>query len=206
MHVMFVHGMGRTPISGLPILWKLKRHGISTSTFGYSTTLQQFDTIRDRLVQKIILLSQQGNYALVGHSLGGVLIRSALSKLTPSTNPPTHVFLLGSPVVPARMAIKLQHRLLYRTITRDCGQLLASRKRMQSIPQIYTDCTGIIGTKGLYGKHSPFQNEPNDGVVSATEASATWMSREIRIPIIHTLLPASSKVAAIILNTLSPDA
>ncbi len=34
MQALFVHGMGRSPLSGLPLLVQLRRAGVLTSTFG----------------------------------------------------------------------------------------------------------------------------------------------------------------------------
>lgn len=78
MHILFAHGMGRTPISGLPMLLRLRAKGLRVSLFSYSTALESFDAIRDRLRLRILQVAAQGDYALVGHSLGGVLLRGAL--------------------------------------------------------------------------------------------------------------------------------
>lgn len=37
MRVLFVHGMGRTPLSGWPLLHRLRQAGLRTTTFGYTT-------------------------------------------------------------------------------------------------------------------------------------------------------------------------
>jgi len=204
LRLLFVHGMGRTPLSGFPLLWRLRRQGIATRTFGYSTAFQDFEAIRDRLVARIAGLAAEGEYALLGHSLGGVLIRSALTRLPCGTRLPGHVFLLGSPVVPARLAIRLRDRFLYRLITRDCGQLLASPERMAAIQPIRSPTTCIVGTRGYYGSRSPFRDEDNDGVVAASEISAGWMTDVVRVPVVHTLLPASGQTARILLQRLVP--
>ena len=156
MHVLFVHGMGRTPISGMPILFRLRANGYAVSVFGYSAAFNDFDAIRNRLRIRIIQMASQGDYVLVGHSLGGVLLRSALQELPHGMNPPKHLFLLGSPVRPAILAKKLRKRFIYRAITGDCGQLLASSLRMKAIGPVNVQTTSILGTPGFYGEHSPF--------------------------------------------------
>jgi hypothetical protein len=132
------------------------------------------------------------------------LIRSALACLPEGIAAPRHVFLLGSPVRPARLAIQLRDRLLYRLITGDCGQLLASTERMATIPPSRVPTTCIIGTRGRHGRHSPFPGEENDGIVAASEQTADWMTEEVRVPVIHTFLPASGRVARILLRRLVP--
>ena len=90
-------------------------------------------------------------------------------------------------------------------VTQDCGQLLASPERMAGIATV-ARTTSIVGTKGVTGKHSPFGTEANDGVVALSEARASWLTDEVQVPIIHTLLPSSTRVADIILQKLEEDA
>lgn len=124
MKVLFVHGMGRTSISGWPLLLRLQLTGFQTTTFGYSATLESFDSITARLRKRISLLTEGDDYVVIGHSLGGVLLRAALNSLPSGTKLPKKVYLLGSPMRPSRIASKLRSNIIYRTITGDCGQLL----------------------------------------------------------------------------------
>jgi len=103
LQVLFVHGMGRSPLSGGLLLWLLKRAGLKLRVFGYSVSFDDFAGIRARLVERISQLAVQGDYVLVGHSLGGVLLRAALNDLPPDTRRASHLFLLGSPVRAARL-------------------------------------------------------------------------------------------------------
>lgn len=205
MNVLFVHGMGRTPLSGLPVLLRLRMNGLTTSTFGYSTALHDFDAISKRLSRRICQISERGEYMLIGHSLGGVLIRQAIHELPSGVKRPQHVFLLGSPVHSARLANKLKTNMIYRALTGDCGALLASKSRMEQIAPLRVPSTSIVGVKGLMGKFSPFGHEKNDGVVAVSETRAEWIGEEVQVPVIHTLLPASGYVADVILSKLISD-
>ena len=137
LHALFVHGMGRSPLSGWPMLWHLRRAGVQTGTFGYATSIESFPAITGRLASRISRLAEQGDYVLIGHSLGGVLLRAALNALPPGTRQPRRVFLLGSPIGASRLAKLLHDHPLYRLLTRDCGQLLASEQRMQHVPALH---------------------------------------------------------------------
>src|SRR3569623_19875 len=199
MHALFVHGMWRTPLSGWPMLWRLRRGGLQTSTFGYMSSLEDFLVIRGRLVQKIAALATS-DYVLIGHSLGGVLIRAAVNALPPETRTPHHVFLLGSPVRPSRLAQKLGRNPIYRGLTRDCGELLGSAQRMSGIGRTSVPTTAIVGIRGLPWQRGPFGGELNDGVVSISEVSAVWFSEQIEVSTVHTLLPASKSISNLILE------
>jgi pimeloyl-ACP methyl ester carboxylesterase len=200
MNALFVHGMGRTSCSWAPTLIRFRARGIGTFVFGYSVALQDFSSITRRLATFIAGISKQGDYVVIGHSLGGVLLRAALSQLAAGTALPRQLFLLGSPVVPARLAIILKRNPLFNALARDCGRLLGSGERMSSVPRTGIPTIAIMGTRGWQGKVSPFGQEPNDGIVSIGEVSADWLEEEIRVPVVHTLLPSSKHVAEIILE------
>lgn len=209
MQALFVHGMGRSPLSGWPLLWQLRRAGLTTRTFGYVVSAEDFATIRRRLVVRIEGLAARDPYVLIGHSLGGVLIRDAVNALPDAVARPRHVFLLGSPHAPARLAQALQGNRVYRVLTRDCGQLLGSRSRMAAIGPVCVPTTSIAGVGGPRWKAGPWLNfggEPNDGVVALSEVSAGWIDDQVTLCTIHTLLPMSRRAAAIILERLASAA
>ena len=202
MQALFVHGMGRSPLSGWPMLRQLRAAGWQTAHFGYMASLQSFDAIAQRLSRRIASTAAQGAYVLIGHSLGGVLIRAALARLPEGTARPKHIFLLASPSHPARLAQKLGNNPVFRLLTQDCGQLLGSAQRMGSIPMPDANApvTAIVGTKGFSGRFSPFGVEVNDGIVSLSEVSSCLATEQIRLHLSHTFLPASAEVARIILR------
>jgi hypothetical protein len=194
--------MGRSPLSGWLLLWKLKRAGLNISVFGYMTTIEDFSKITVHLSSRISELSARDDYVLIGHSLGGVLLRAAINSLPSGTRPPRHLFLLGSPTRPARLAKRLKDNLIYRALTRDCGQLLASEERMNRIGRISVPVTGIIGVRGVPFHLGLFGHEANDGIVSVSEVSADWIPDEVAVPVVHTLLPSSERIAEIILKRI----
>ncbi|MBZ0068581.1 MAG: alpha/beta fold hydrolase [Thiobacillus sp.] len=203
MQALFVHGMGRSPISGWRLLARLRAHGIHTHTLGYVATFQSAASIRKRLVARIEALATHGDYVLIGHSLGGVLLRAAVAALPPGTPLPRRIFLLGSPIQPSCLAQKLRRNWLFRALAGDCGQLLASPSRMAEIGAGLVPTISMVGVSGWTGRLSPFKDEANDGLVSVAEASAEWVSETIRIPAWHTYLPSNKQIAQLILERIS---
>jgi hypothetical protein len=92
--------------------------------------------------------------------------------------------------------------LLFRALTRDCGQLLASSERMARVPPLRVPATCIVGVAGMAITRAAFGAEPNDGVVSVSEASADWLPDQKRVPVVHTLLPASRQVGSLVVEQL----
>lgn len=184
------------------MLRKLRRAGHRVSTFAYFVSVDSFEAIRQRLHTRIRALAVQGDYCLIGHSLGGVLLRAALADASDLARPPRRVFLLGSPVRHSRLAARLKDNWLYRLATRDCGQLLASPERMAAVPKLVSPTTVVLGTRGLHGRWSPFGREANDGLVSADEVLPPWPCACVEVPVFHTFLPAHRDVAAVVLRAL----
>lgn len=203
MQALFVHGMGRSPISGWRLLARLRTQGIRTHALGYVATFQSVASIRKRLVGRIDALAAHGDYVLIGHSLGGVLLRAAVAALPPGTRLPRQIFLLGSPIQPSCLAQKLRRNWFYRILAGDCGQLLASPSRMASIGPGLVPTISMVGVSGWTGWLSPFKGEINDGLVSAAEAGAEWITEEIRIPAWHTYLPSNKQIAQLILERIN---
>jgi pimeloyl-ACP methyl ester carboxylesterase len=202
MNAVFVHGMGRTSCSWMPTLIRFRARGVTPVVFGYSVALHDFSSIVWRLSTFLAKVSQRGEYVAIGHSLGGVLLRAALYHLPGGTALPEQLFLLGSPVMPSRLAKSLAGNPLFRAATQDCGRLLGSDERMSSVPRAHIPTVAILGTRGWHGRGSPFGTEPNDGIVSVREASAEWFAEEIRVAVVHTLLPSSRQVAGIMLERI----
>jgi pimeloyl-ACP methyl ester carboxylesterase len=202
VQALFVHGMGRSPISGWRLLARLRARGNHTHALGYAATFQSFASIRQRLAARINALSTHGDYVLIGHSLGGVLLRAAVASLPPGTRLPRQIFLLGSPIQPSCLAQKLQRNWLFRALAGDCGQLLASPSRMAAIGEGSVPTISVVGVSGWTGWLSPFKGEANDGLVSVAETSAAWLTEEIRIPAWHTYLPSNKQVADLILERM----
>lgn len=204
LRVLFVHGMGRSSASGWLLLRQLRRAGFETASFGYSVTRESFTQVTARLSAKLAALLAEGELVLVGHSLGGLLLRTALASVPEQLLRVRHLFLLGSPVQSSRLAMRLSGNPLFRLATRDFGRLLGSPERMALVGAPRVPTTGIAGVRGL-GSHGPFGKEPNDGVVSVSEVSATWLKDQVLVPVVHTLLPSSRRVGAVILQRLRAD-
>jgi alpha-beta hydrolase superfamily lysophospholipase len=206
--ILFVHGMGRSPLSAWPMLRRLRHKGLRTRTFGYMVSIERFDAIRDRLATTIASVPDDEPLLLIGHSLGGVLIRAALARLDGQaprlSKAPQRVFLLASPQSASRMARRLQQNLVFRALTGECGQLLASPVAMANIAAITSPVTSIVGIKALPFNRR-FGAEINDGVVTLSEVRAPWLSDEVQLDLIHSVLPASSQVADVVLARLEQD-
>ena len=202
MQVLFVHGMGRTPLSGWPLLRRLRRAGLHTHTFGHWVSRHSVAAIVGQLGQRLAQVASIGEYVLVGHSLGGVLLREALRTAAPTIRAPQRLFLLGSPIQVSSIAARLGRNPLYRLLTGDCGRLLGSAERMAAVGPPAVPVTAIVGVKGWSLVAGLLPREPHDGIVTVAETRAPWLRDVVLLPVPHMLLPADARVAQAILDRL----
>jgi pimeloyl-ACP methyl ester carboxylesterase len=192
MLVLLVHGLGRTPFSLFGLASALRRAGHHTRFFGYSPTFESLTRILRRLENRLRSLASRGKpVGLVGHSLGGLLLRIALERV-----PELRVHrlvMLGTPNRGSRAA-RLASRLFpFRLWVRDCGRFLASADEFDRLPSVRVPCTVIAGTGGPCGRFSPFGDEPNDGIVAVAEA-AIDLAALVQVPALHTFMMDSPAV------------
>lgn len=183
--------MGRTPASQILLAARLRRAGIATHLFGYSAR-SSFESTVARLVSRAQFVSSGRPYVLVGHSLGCVLIRAALPAL--SAHPPSACFFLAPPSRACRAARHFSRQRVFRLLTGEAGQLLASEAFMSSLPVPGVPTRIYAGTAGPRGPLSPFGNELNDGILSVSETEIPGIA-SVPVPALHTFIMNARIVA-----------
>lgn len=203
MKAILVHGMGRTRASQLLLAVRLQRAGLGTHTFGYAARASFRSTV-SRLVSRVQYVASGHPYVLVGHSLGCVLIRAALPALAP--HPPSACFLLAPPSRACRAARHFSRQRVFRLLTGEVGQLLASEEFMSSLPVPDVPTRIYAGTAGPRGGLSPFGDELNDGILAVWETELPGIPA-VPVRALHTFIMNARVVADdIVRNTLHPPA
>lgn len=187
MDILLAHGLGRTPLSMFGLAPALRRAGHHTLFFGYSPTLESVASIADRLTERLRGLARQRRpVGVVGHSLGGLLLRMALPRVPELA---VHrLVMLGTPNRPPRLARRASLWPPFRWLTRDCGRFLACAEYLPELPLPAVPYTLIAGTAGPRGRWSPFGDEANDGVVAVSEVAFRDTDQPILFPVLHTFL------------------
>ncbi len=196
MNIILIHGQGRTPLAMLILGWRLSRKQHRVRYFGYACAWQTFDSIKRRFVETIRHKIGQQPYAIVAHSLGGIIVRASLPHLV--ERPPQHLVMLAPPNQPPQIAKKMKLNPVYRWLTGDCGQKLADDAFYQKLPRPTVPTTIIAGVKGLPGKLSLFGEEANDGVLAVKETELGQEFKVILTPAIHPFIMNSRQVASIV--------
>jgi hypothetical protein len=201
MRLLLIHGLGRTPLSLALLGRRLSQQGYSVRYFSYAAFQESFDQIVGRLVATIRATVNQHPYALIGHSLGGILARAALPAL--ANMPPRHLVMLAPPNQLPLLAWRWRKHLLYRLMTRDCGGKLTDQAFYEMLPLPTIPTTIIAGTAGPRGHWSPFGGRPNDGVIAVEETRLGVNTEVILVPSVHTLIMNSAQVTQIICGLLN---
>jgi hypothetical protein len=192
MKLLLVHGLWRTPLSFILLTRRLRRWGYGTELFGYAAVAQGYDAIVSRLIERMERVSRAGPYAVIGHSLGGVLLRSALAHVTGPM--PQHLIMLGTPNQPPCLAQALGVRWVYRRVMGECGVNLSSPLFYAGLPLPQIPYTIVAGTAGPRGRWSPFGDEPNDGVVAVSETRICDNDSLVLLPVTHTFMMNNARV------------
>lgn len=191
MNLLLIHGQGRTTNAMRLLGVRLQRRGHHIHYFRYYTRREEFSQIVPRLVATIQALPPDQPYALIGHSMGGLLARASLPSLTKHL--PAHLIMLASPSRPPRMAPLMKDNLLYRYLTSDCGQRVGSAELYESLPTPTIPTTIIAGTGGPRNRWFPLAPEPNDSVLTVKETQLGPEHQVLLVPALHTFIMNSRK-------------
>jgi pimeloyl-ACP methyl ester carboxylesterase len=201
MQLLLVHGLGRTPVSFFGLASALRKAGHRTQFFGYSPTFESFARIVRRLALRLRRLASRGQpVGLIGHSLGGLLLRLAFQEV-PELRV-HHFIMLGTPNRPPRMARIAWKWLPFRWFTCECGRFLASPNEFLRLVSPGVPYTVIAGTSGPCGRYSPFGDEPNDGLVAVFETTIDSGGEVVKAPAFHSTMMDAALVRKKVLELL----
>jgi len=186
MKVLLIHGLGRSPLSLLNMGHCLQQVGHTTEQFGYAAFMESYDRIVKRLQVRLQTLAAQGNYGVVAHSLGGLLVRSALGLA--NIAPPAHIVMLGTPNQPPRLALHAWRLPPFQWFSGQCGFNLTSREFYADIPPLAAPYTIVAGINGPRGALSPFGMELNDGIVALSETRLSSQDQIVELGVWHTFM------------------
>jgi pimeloyl-ACP methyl ester carboxylesterase len=203
MRILLVHGLGRTPLSLHSLARALRRAGHTTRLFSYYAFAEHYDKIKLRLSSELRALGRSPDpVGLIGHSLGGLLLRHALTE-APGLR--VHrLIMLGTPNQPPRLAVRANRWLPFRIFSRSCGYLLASPGAFARIPPPAVPYTLVAGTGGWRRIPGPFRAEPNDGLVAVSETLVAPEDQPHLLPVRHTFMMNDHRLQQLVLDLLNP--
>ena len=188
--VILAHGlwMGGWAMQGLRLL--LSRRGYAAYVFDYPTLAHGLDEHARLLAARIAELRQPAIH-LVGHSLGGLVILRYLRKY--GERRIGRIVLLGTPARACMAALRFENMAAAERL------LGASREIWRSLPDDYRpQCElGVIAGSRPWGLGSLVMRLPgtNDGLVRLEETEVAGMRDRIVLPVSHSGMLVSTRVA-----------
>ena len=204
MRVLLIHGLARTPLSLLGLARDLRRAGHHTELVAYSGALESYAHIVGRVRRRLehAALGEQP-YAVVAHSLGGLIVRAAMEGWPADQALPRHLIMLGTPNHVPRLARRFRRWWPYRLVNGECGQLLADAGFFAGLPRPPVPTTVIAGTKSWPRPVSWFDGLPNDGVVAVDEARLDSPASLVELRASHTFMMNNRQVRAVVRELLA---
>ena len=204
MRVLLIHGLARTPLSLLGLARDLRRAGHHTELVAYSGAFESYAHIVDRVRRRLDQAARGVEpYAVVGHSLGGLIVRGALDAWPADRALPRHLIMLGTPNHVPRLARRFQRCWPYRLVNGECGRLLTDAGFFARLPRPPVPTTVIAGTKGWPRPLSLFDGLANDGVVAVEEARLDSPASLIELRASHTFMMNNRQVRAVVRELLA---
>jgi len=193
MKVLLVHGMGRTPLSMWRLARTLRQAGCVTEQFGYLAARQSVEEIVSKLRSRLEAMADD-DYIVIGHSLGGILLRAAVASLPAATRRPRRIIMLGPPNHSPRLARQFGQAWWFRALNGEAGRWLGDESRLASLPPTGVPTTIIAGTRGINGRWSPFGKDANDGIVAVSETELPGAEEWITVPVAHPFMMNNARV------------
>ncbi|MFO1318747.1 MAG: alpha/beta fold hydrolase [Burkholderiales bacterium] len=186
--VILLHGLWLSGWVMTPLRRFIGKQGFRTSLFSYPTVRCSLDDNARRLAR--FCRTRPGDTLhLVGHSLGGLV---ALRMLTLEPDPrPGRIVLLGSPLAGSVAARGVMRHPFGRALI---GRSLPDW-RPESMPS-GCEIGMVAGTAGLgIGRVFSTLESPNDGTVAVSETRHPGLSDHCCLPVSHTSMLTSRRVA-----------
>jgi len=190
MDAILIHGMGRTPAAMSILAARLMASNIRPHLFGYSVTFEKWEQCIQRYKEFIEKRVKTNNFIIVGHSLGTVLTRAVLPKLT---HKPSNCFFLAPPTQVCKAARNFYRYRPIRLFMSEIGQVLTNEQFMQTLPLPSVPTKIYAGVAGPRGRYSPFGEEPNDGLLTVKETLLPSVPLQT-VPALHTFIMNSKIV------------
>ncbi|WP_375748628.1 esterase/lipase family protein [Vibrio sp. HN007] len=186
MKIVILHGLYMHGVVMLPLSKKLQ-------TLGYETQIISYNTLsinEDILFQDIDDALEDSENVLLGHSLGGIMIKRYLASRKPSVEKISHAIVLASPIKGASIAEKIQGLGLGAMLGNSVDHGLELHEDKWDFPQLLGCITGNVSA-GI--RPILIGNDSCDGTVTVDETKIEGMADHIETKNSHTSILFSSR-------------
>lgn len=185
LHGLYMHGMVMQPLGH-----KLRKYGYRTKILSYNSVAineQRLFSLLDKT------LSDSMPNILVGHSLGGLLIKRYLEDRQLPTSKVSHVVTIGSPLKGASIVTRIQELGMSAILGNSPDFGLRQHESAWALPQKLGSIAGTLplGVRSLLLMDNRMMS---DGTVTVEETRLEGMADHVEIKSSHTSLIYSALV------------
>ncbi|MCS0317589.1 cobinamide adenolsyltransferase [Vibrio diabolicus] len=179
LHGLYMHGLVMQPLNQ-----KLRKLGYETQVISYNTVAIDESSLFDSIDHSLNPLTAN---VLVGHSLGGLMIKRYLANRKPTTSLISHVVAIGSPLKGASIVGRIQDLGLGAILGNSPHHGLNRHNDAWAFPQKLGSIAGTmpIGARPLLIRND---NTMSDGTVTVEETRLDGMQDHIEVKQTHTSL------------------
>jgi len=189
--VLLLHGAWMHPVVMSYLSHALRGEGFAAHAVGYRTMRDPLDAHLSRLASRLALLDA-ARVHLVGHSLGGVIVLRYLQRVADGRV--RRAVLLGAPVAGCRAAEDLAGHAGGELMMGQSMHVWREPVNVSVDPRF--EIGAIAGTRALgLGAVVTRLPKPNDGVVWLEETKFPALRDHLSLPLGHTMMLLSSRVA-----------
>lgn len=181
--------------------------------FAYSSTRESITSHAQALREVVENLPGRPRLRFVGHSLGNIVLRTAISQWRSQGDPTSaldrmeRVVMLGPPNQGSSFAKTLGQLGLFETITGHSGMQLGPswNEFADGLDKPPCPFAVIAGDLSPLRIRNPFLKGPSDGVVTIEEAKLEGMDEFITVPVLHSFLMRDSTCVQTTVDYLFED-
>ncbi|SHF82565.1 PGAP1-like protein [Vibrio gazogenes DSM 21264] len=191
MKIILLHGLYMHGIALQPLRQRLNQLGYTTEVLSYNTVAIDDEKLFSNIDAA---LDETQTNILVGHSLGGLMIKNYLASRQPPTTQISHVVTIGSPLQGASIISKIQAMGFGMILGNAPNYGLQQHQDEWRFPQ---KLGSIAGTVAFGIRPMLFGNDSaSDGTVTVEETKIPGMTDHLEIRYAHTTMLYSQTLAS----------
>ncbi len=200
MQVILIHGLYMHGITMQPLSHTLRKIGYDTHAISYNSLAIDDEKVFRHIDKSI---AHHAHNALVGHSLGGLIIKRYLESRSPSTEHVSHAVAIGSPLQGASVVNKIQQLGLGAVLGNAAEFGLKTHQDEWRHPQKLGSIAGTLAI-GIRPLLLP-DNTASDGTVTVEETKISGMTDHIALSTTHASMLLKPAIAEQIDHFLRHD-
>lgn len=187
--VICLHGILRSSKSMQAMTNALREDGYTVFPFDYPSTQVSIPDAAEYLHQVIDHLDGIDEIALVGHSMGGLVIRAYFAEHhDPRIK---RAVMLGTPNYGAELADRLQSMLITKVVAGPAGRQLRTSDLAPALPAPPVEFAVIAGARGNDSGWNPLIPGDDDGTVTVASTRLAGAADFTTVPVLHHALTSS---------------